>query len=436
MVCSRGVWSSALALAVLACSPPTDAPDGGVQLPDANVRPDAARPDAGQALGVVTIVVRDESGPLPNADVVIDDANGDREVGITGMGGRVMMSNVAWGTGRITITASSAGHPLTSLVGFRRAELASRTDATGAITVTLVSYYHAFAVHGNVLNSADPTRAVQLFADVAGTLTVTGTSFSGEIARDTPFHVWALDTIFSSTSGYHYAYTPVALVRVDHAALTTTATFDVDMSAALPLTTIDGSFPAPADGNPAQSGYPQVWVTTDESYTNACLGISSRIDISADGTSFDFTVAQVPTADTGTPVTLYSTATLTHLYSQVLVDGLATSHAIASATEWPSPPLLVTPGAGASANLHVPIELMGVEAALPVRITLSDDYGAVWYLDLPAGATSAAFPEPPAGTDMTYWTNLHADIEACEPWPGHRIRCRRRAVGDSFLVTL
>lgn len=424
----------ALLSSLSACAGPPAADDVGIVVPDANVRPDAHHADAGQVLGVVTVFVRDEAGPIVGADVVVDDANGQREVGVTAAGGRVTIPGVAWGAGQITITASATNHPLQSLGGFRRSELGSHIDGTGTITFDLVSYYRAYAVHGNVVGSADSSRAVHLYLDVPGQLTVTGATFSGDVQRNQPFHLWALDYVFTSINTYHYTQTPVALVRVDHAPLTAAGTFDVDMSVGLPLTTVSGSFPLPADGNPVQMGYPGVVVTTDESTARARVGLTTEMAPAATGTRFDFTVAQLATIDTGSPVTVYYIETVDRLYAEIDVDGAATSDAIHASTDWPAPPSLVAPAAD-TAPLHDPIELGGVDPALPVRLTLLGQYGALWYLDLPPGGTTAAFPAPPAGTDTSGWTSTTIRVDACEPWPGHTIRCRREAGGRTFNAT-
>jgi hypothetical protein len=431
---SRAVgWIASAGIATACAPPPGASPDVGVTIPDANVRPDAARRDAGSPPTVLDLVVRDAAGPVTGATVVVDDANGQRETGVTASGGRATISNVGWGGGRITITVAAVGHPLASLVGFTRSDLASRTDTTGAVTFVIEAYYSPVGVSGHVLNQADASRPVYLYPDVSGQLDVTGTSFAGSIARGTPFHVYAIDVVYTRISTFHYTELPVSFVRVDHAAITSGTTFDVDMSASLPLTTLRGNLVLPPDGNPTQGGLARVRFSSDETYGRALLGYASEIDVAADGTSFDFTVSRLETVDTTAPVTQYGYET-TQLYSDVWTDGAPTASPPVTSADFPMPPTFATPPSGGTAGFHDPITITGVDPMLPVRVSLAGTY-TEWIFDLPAGSGALTIPAQPDGTDTTNWTGLTLTADACEPWAGHHLGCRRSAGGDQIGVT-
>jgi hypothetical protein len=410
--------------------------DGGIVVPDAHHTPDTSLPDVGQPFDVVNVLVRDAAGAIVGATVIVDDANGMRETAVTGAGGRATVSHVAWGTGRITITVDADGHPLQSLASWRRSELGSRIDGTGTITMTLLAYYRSYGVSGNVINAPSPSRDVSLSLDVSGQLAVTGTTFTGTVARNVPFHIDAIDYVYQSLTVDHYSRSSITIASVAHAPLTSATTFDVDMSSPLPLTTMTGSFPSPPLGNRARSGVPVAVVSSDESYGGRRFGMFSDVALSPDGAHYDYTLTRTATLDATAPITIYYVETTDRIYSEIYVDGPPTAAPIASAADWPAPPRLVTPASGTSAGLHDAITIADVDPALPVRLELVSLRATYWYLDLPPGGGSTAIPAPPDGTDTTSWTNLTVYVTACEPWPSHHLRCRRDAGGDSFDATL
>lgn len=409
-----------------------------MQSTDAGGSDGAPMSDTGPPLETVNVVVVDEDGALNAANVVIDDALGMRHTATTGSDGHASVDGVAWGSGRVSITVRAAGHALGTLAGFTRSDLGARADASGLITLRPESLPQLVAFSGTLANVMDPTNHYcDVLADVGGRLTVTGTTFSGTVQARTPFNIYAFESIFDGTSAYHWTYTPIAAVRVSHAALTTTggsATIDL-ASGTLPLTTVTGSMPVPPDGNRAQGGTPNVIVTSDETDGLASYGFASAMDLAADGVTFDYTVSQLAVIDAITPITKHYFQTDAGIYTEIERDGTPGAAAISS-SEWLLPPRVVTPASGVTQSLSAPIEVADVDPAAPVVVRVYGDVGLVWTLVLPPAGTTVTTPPIPDGVDTSGWTNLGATATACEPWPGHRSECRRFAGGDSAFLTL
>lgn len=427
-------WIGVMALCIVGC--PTAMPppisDGGQ---DAGTTTDSATADSGPATENVEVLVVDHAGPLGSANVVIDDAFGVRHTGRTDVNGRASIADVAWGTGRVSITAQAATHTLRTLAAFTRADLGARADTSGTITLSLDPIPDLVYLEGRLQNVADATHYFDVLPDVAGGLTVAGVTFSGYVERRVPFNIYAFESTYDGTSDYHWTYTPVTVVRVARPPLLSSGTVTIDMAVGLPLTTVTGSFPIAADGNRVQIGVPNVIVTSDETDGQASYGFASVMDISTDGLRFDFSVAQLATIDAVTPITNYYLQTPEGLYGQIAVEGLPSGSAPFTAESWPTPPTVMTPAVGVMQGLHEPIELGDADPTAPVQVYVLDETGAVWFLDLPAGATTLVVPEVPDGFDTSLWTNLRVKVRACEPWPGHVTACVRSAGGEVFRVT-
>jgi hypothetical protein len=422
-----------MALACLAaCGSPSPAEtDAGA--PDARTPNDAApRADAGPRLEAVNLAVRDPLGPLIGATVVVDDARGERHTTITGPDGRARFSSVGWGPDRISITAFAEAHPIVTLANFRRAELGERADRTGLITIELFAYYDAVSLRGSFTNVAAPTDYFFVSPDVFGDLRSTGTTYTGALASDTPFNLYAYEAVYTETSRYGFTYVIARAVQVTHPALTRAAVLDIDMSASLPLTTVTGSFPVPADGNRVQAGYPNMIVTARDTPGRPTLGFATAMDLAPDGVSMDFTVSYLGTIGSAMPRTLVYFITEERLYTQITLASLPTASPIAAATEFLAPPRVTSP---TTQPLSAPIALADIDPTTDVQLSLDAGY-SVWDIQLPRGATQLVIPAPPDAVDTSSWTDLTATVFACEPWAGRDGECRRLAGGDVVSLAL
>jgi hypothetical protein len=420
----RRVACVALATLIGGCPHQLSAIDASVH--DAFVVPDAGPPQPES----VTVAVVDPTGPIDGATVTIDDALGARHVATTASDGHATLPGVAWSPAAVTITASAPHHPMQTLAGFRRSDLGDRADASGTITIGMTPYFTSVRVSGNVRN-VDASSMVMLSQDVPGRLVADLTAFAGTVARDVPFRVFGMAGAPGSGGGFVTQFTLAAIVEVDHAALTADATFDIDFASPLPLTTVRGTLPYPPAGSPLERIYPTIYVSTDESELEARIGRSTSIEVNA--TNLGFTV-QYAAGVSGAVVTRIGNGDGT-LSAEVVVDGAPTALPIERSSDWPVPPRLVSPSIDATASLHDPITLSGVDATLPIRATVYDASTTRWYIELPPGGDTMSIPDVPLGTDTTGWVDVQVRIDGCERWRGHHIHCRRLAGGDTFRAT-
>lgn len=418
--------ASMLVLAGCSTTPATMG-DAGVRAPDTGT-------DAGPVYETVLVRVTDEQGALSSATVVIDDASGTRHASGTQADGVASISDVAWGEGRVSVTVAAEGHRWATLAGFTRAELASRTDASGVIAIPVQAIPHYVNISGTVTNVIDPTNDyVDLILDIPGHLDVTGTSFSGTIAAGVPFHVYAYESVYEMPTANGFTYIPRTVARLSEPAYTGGAGLVLDLSGALPTTTASGTLPMPPASNPASVGLPNIIVSSDETAGRASYGFASAIQVTSDAAHFDYTITQLSSIDATRPIVFAFLSAEDGTYTEIRADGTSAAGLASASSDWLVPPTFMT-GSSGRVGLHDPIVVAGIDPAAPVQITVSGDPGTLWTVDLPPGATTVTIPAGVAGIDTTSWTNLSLFLRACDPWADHEVPCRREAGGDSLLV--
>jgi hypothetical protein len=419
-----------------ACGPsaivPVDA--SGVDAPlDAHVaRPDAWMSDAGQRTQIVNLFVVDAHGAVSGAEVTVDDANGQRQTITTDTGGMAMLPRVGWGSGRVSFTVVASGHPMTSYAGYAHSDVTAMTTPSGAIMLTLQGYWSAASLSGQLLSTASPSDSVWLGASVGNQLTVTGNSYAGDIERNLAFDLFAFEATYTVNLPYGATVDIVRAAHVTHVAVARSAVLDIDLSALPPLVTESGTFPLPPDGSRVQAGIGAVNISDDDSAGRSFWGLERSVALDANGVDIDFTTQHFDVTAPH-PVTSYSVETPERVYSRVSVDGLPASRGLASSAAWLEPPMRTSPARQALTDT---ITLDHVDASVDVVLAIQSAMTTVWDVFVPRGATSVVIPAPPASIDTSGWTSVTAYIDACEPWPGHAIACRRRAGGDTIALTL
>lgn len=355
----------------------------------------------------VTVVAAEwpaeERPPLAGAVVRLDAPGGGSAEQTTGTDGRVVFHGLAWGAGTAAVTAWHAGHALASRVGI--------TEADGDVVLQLgvPAYPPAdfVAISGRALHMADERHELLVSASIphdkhAGT----GPAWTIEVQPGRAFTIVGVEThaLEPPPSGRGVAQAIDRWTVLDHPAASAPATAELDFDAPVTPTptTIHGSFPIglPAESPLATGGYGYLWATTLGSSLTAVLALPTRVDISADGTAFEFDGEYLQLPRTPDPLTVFAiTRPTTGERSVTIRDGWPASGAATVA--FLDLPALRTPASPAARHpLHDPIAWSASDTGVEVLLQVVRDERTVWTVQAPRDATTLAVPAPPSVADV------------------------------------
>lgn len=355
----------------------------------------------------VTVVASEWPGeerpPIAGAVVRLEAPGGGSAEQTTGADGRVVFHGLAWGAGTAAVSAWHAGYALASRVGITEA------DGDVVLQLGLPDYPPAdfVAVSGRALHMADERHELLVSANLphdkhAGT----GPAWAIEVQPGRAFTIIGVEThlLEPPASGRGIAQVIDRWTLLDHPAVSGPVTVDLDFDApATPTpTTIRGSFPIGLrpESPLAADGYGYFWATTISSALTAVLALPSRIDVSADGSAFDFEGEYLQLPRTSDPLTVFAlTRPATGERSITVVDGWpASGPAAVSFLDLPSLVAPATPGT--RHPLHEPITWTAYDAGVEVLLQVVRDERVAWTVQAPRDAVALAVPQPPSVADV------------------------------------
>ncbi|MBN1770970.1 MAG: hypothetical protein JXB32_06915 [Deltaproteobacteria bacterium] len=384
--------------------------DADVDVEDADVSFEAeteAEADVTTGSLVVTVVAAEwpsfERPPIAGAVVGLEAPGGGRAEQTTGADGRVAFHGLHWAAGTAAVTGWHAGHALGSRVGIVEA------DGDVELPLGVPAYPPAgfVAVSGRALHMADEAHELAVSASLphdrhAGT----GPAWSIDVPPDRAFTLIGVEThlLAAPPSGRGVAQVIDRWTLREHPAVTGPVTADLDFDATTTPTptTIRGSFPIGlrAESPLALDAYGYFWATTLSSSLTALLALPNRIDVSADGTAFEFEGEYLQLPRTSDPLTVYAlTRPATGERSTTVVTGWPAS-GTAAVTFLDLPTMLVPATPGTRHPLHDPISWTAYDTGLGVVLQVVRDDRTVWTVYGPPDATTLAVPQAPSVADV------------------------------------
>ena len=385
----------------------------------------------------VTVLDAYTRAPLAAVAVALDDAAGTRQEAQSDATG-VATFQVDWTKAPVSLTLYAEGYTAASYLGIAKADK-YQTSLAGNIAPM------GTQASGQISNKDMAGDEVTLSASVhAGYFQGISAAYTIEIYDDKPYSLYALDWVAGGgqkPSKRGTAQTFKKWVQVDAPAPSPAASVDVDFSAATALAAVHTSgaitIPGGATGALAQSTA-YVTVSDSDSLFSSFVGAPLFLDVSADGSQFQYSLEHVQPAAIAKPVTTYSVSSK---------SGAATAK---NDPAWPAdgatiadlldPPLVTTPVPGGSlafgqAPAFTP---PSGDASLFLEIMLAGGTAQqqlLWYVYAPAG-TALVPPALPSSVDAEVALppgTLSGQIVACSP-PDSEI-CTLYATSDRFNIS-
>jgi hypothetical protein len=370
--------------------------------------PPAAGVDAGsddvavQGESLTVLVVAMPSPPngqkgFPGATVIFDKPGGERVETETGPDGLATLTGIDWSLGKASLTVFGPGTVVTSYVELTKEGIAQLEGEFSATAGEPRRDLTVFAVRdesqnpkltGKVSNAVG--NEILLSTSNGGQWQGGGGTYSMAVKPDTPFSIFSVEHTAPETQSVGPRGRETEIKRwakIDHPAVTADTTFDIDLAAASPLvpTKVKGKLIIPGgDTGPlGGSSSALVFVHDDSGFGN--VGLSSKVDLTADGSAFDFDLEYVP---------IEGGAFQTQAIIFVPDGSLSMAFTHATPAEgmvldgFLPPPVVVE----TSRSLSEPFSFEGFPDGARPRITLVDSRGPRWFVDCPRGTTSATLP--------------------------------------------
>jgi hypothetical protein len=310
---------------------------------------------------------------------------------------------LAWGAGPAAVTAWHAGHALASRVGI--------TEADGDVILPLAAPAYPpadfVAISGRALHMADERHELLVSANIPHDKhTGTGPAWTIEVQPGRAFTIVGVEThlLEPPPSGRGVAQVIDRWTLLEHPAASAPgdAALDFDAPTTPTPTTVRGSFPIGlrAESPLAVDGYGYFWATTLSSALTAVLALPTRVDVSADGTGFEFEGEYLQLPRTSDPLTVFAlTRPETGERSVVIRDGWPAGGA--AAVSFLDLPTLRTPASPSTRHpLHDPIAWTAYDAGIEVSLQVMLDERTVWTVQAPRDAETLAVPLPPSVADV------------------------------------
>jgi hypothetical protein len=259
------------------------------------------------------------------------------------------------------------------------------------------------------------------------------TWFYANVWAGVPFDTWFWDLRYltqaeSGVSDRGYAIEVESGLVVEHDGLYAAASEDVSFLDAWPETTFASSVPVP-EARYFDEARPELVVRSADCGWNGIVAIPTRVDV--DGAVARFEGAHLDEPDIRDPWTIY----------EMRIDGAnPTDDAVAVSLVWqrgwpeegaaafPTPPLLETSGASATAPIAWSTSAADrADPALFVTLSLqSDDQKTWWYHHFAPGTSSGSLPALPGGTPELFGDTANGYLQSCD-WDHSQYACMRYA---------
>ncbi|MBI5486192.1 MAG: Ig-like domain-containing protein [Deltaproteobacteria bacterium] len=396
-----------------------DAAEGGDGPPD-DAAPDGdAEPEADGTAGAVSVLVRFVDWPgdpvaAPGVVVAFDAPDGTRSEAPTGADGRVSFDVADWSAGTASVTAWAEDRQLVSRVGI--------TAADGEVGLELWRLGNPVGfveLSGTVTSIPYEEDALTVSATVPSTFFGSdylspGADWSVMVPPSTPCKLIASarrSTARPSGRGFDQIIDGWAMVDQPAVDGPTVVSIDFVANAATP-TTVAGSYLLPVREESRLHGpasYGWLWVTSADSKQSGAIGLTTMLDINADGTALEFGLEYLQPAGITRPMTCYL----------VNRNGASDSaRSVACEEGWPTAgahdpglldaPTLVPPGTPSTRRpLFGGFTWQIFDHGVHVALHLVRDGAYVWTIVTPDDATSLSVPQPPSTINLAELLGSH-----------------------------
>lgn len=414
---------------------------------------DAGAADSGPVGNSLTVLAFETIGrvamPISGATVALDQVGAARMEQTTGADGKTTFVGVDLAAGASVTAAAGPDRAIRSAT-FSEAELPGLqtlglANAAGEITLELTPLAppDSITLSGTATGLADNGHLFMVSALAPGAnppAEHAGPSWSLSMPSTAdPFPMVACEYMRfpGTTSPRGSELTVFAWLLQSQAAVSADATIDIDMSTASETPApYAGSFTIPTGGF-FDEARASMSIRTAPALGSAIIGNTRRIDISADGTAFDYEGEAITVAgatDLYTQIILAKTPQFSMAY---LRGDLRTGAHDPALLEPPEP---TSPAFGVDHPLHAPITWISRDANAMFNLSLMRGSGTnaviVWRLSVPTGSRQAAFPQLPSTVDAAalFSDIVDARINACD-YSAEEQRCLRSAVARAFTLT-
>ncbi len=366
-----------------------------------------AETETGESFTLLALV-RQESPtdvvPLADGTLVFDKPGGERVELAIGPDGLVTVTGVDWSKGKAAMSIFGPATQVMSLVEFDKSVVtqleATETTAPGTrrdlTWHALPSFGTAPKLQGKISNAQGPyvyvtaTTCTDVFGGPA-------TSYELPLAPNKPGTMFVLDYALPDEQsvgprGAEYVFK--RWLRFDQPAIAADTTRDLDLDTGTVLTPLTLKtkivIPGGADGPLGGSSTARVEVSSPSLNRGPTLGMQSKIDVAADGASFDVDLEYVKVED-AKPQTTFAIMLQDGSVSELFQYDWPTDGFVADGL--PTPPVVVE----TTRSLTEPFAIEGVSDSAAVVIAFSQASGKKdWYVEVPKGVTSVRLP-PIAG---------------------------------------
>lgn len=452
-----------VATTVTGCDPTTDpvplADAGGDTHTDTAKHTDAGTadvphvdggPDTTADVATDTLTVRILSGsvgwddgapkvPLAAVMVAFDGADGTRVEAETGVDGVVTFDDPDLSGDGGAVIAYRWGYGVTARVGI------TDTDEEVVLVLSSPTPPETVLLSGTAKGMTDEGNILVIHASIPGASVheTTGASWTMKVPAGKPFTLVAEEYAIGGgdpVSDRGLAKTTFAVTSVSSPGVTEPGTLEIDFGQPMPTTTAIGSFPIPQTGFFKDTGKGYIYGTTAESGEGVWLAGLKRVDVSADGLSFEYEHVTVELPD-ATPLTRYGI--MEQLWQGRVTwttrAGVPPDGAQDIPLATPVDPLV--PGAGAGPHpIDQPIEwdLEPDDETMDIMIAVTSADALATIVHAPAGTRQVTLPALPTGAVAAEVFGMmpKATIRTCsiDPALAPAPFCERLAIGRSFRL--
>jgi hypothetical protein len=401
-------------LSITGCKDGDDGPDDTTtdEITDTGDIPEDTTTEDGPELASLTIqvvethtsyreyILNDTTDPIEGATVALDGPDGTRSEQTTGADGRVTFEDLDWSLGTAAVTVHKEDHVLHSVVGIDGSET---EIPVGLYLIDPTADW--VTISGTASNMSDTAHSISMDTDNAYTHhQEVGPDWSMKVEPGVDFTLKAVEFDVLDAPDRTIDQDLINWVLIEHAAITSDTTVDIDFSSTVPELTVSNSITMPS----LRAESPLMGTTTLYGFFSAGelhVGFVAHSEPNTAGTAFDLDFDYIETTGLSPALTTYRLNPNDYFMgiSVVVVEGYPETgtHDLGflDLPDMDQVPTTTYPLHGTEFTWELFDSGLGVCFLVWTALDVNDHDTHAWRVDAPMDATSITVPDPPSTVD-------------------------------------